>query len=103
MNDLTTTEYIWVAVGFIGQAIFGARFLLQWLYSEKHGRSLIPVAFWYCSIGGAIVLLAYAIHRQDPVFIMGQSLGFVVYSRNLLLIRREKLVQATGLPEDKSA
>lgn len=81
---------IWIAIGFIGQAIFTMRFVVQWLASERAKRSLIPVAFWFFSVGGGVVLLAYAIHRADPVFIAGQAGGLVVYGRNLWLIYREK-------------
>ena len=85
---MTVTQ--WVIIGFIGQAFFGARFIIQWIVSEKRGESTIPLAFWYCSIGGSIVLLTYAIHRQDPVFIVGQSLGSIIYIRNLILIDKKK-------------
>jgi lipid-A-disaccharide synthase-like uncharacterized protein len=77
-------------IGFVGQALFGARFIIQWVVSEKKGESTIPLAFWYCSIGGAVVLLTYAIYKQDPVFIVGQSLGSIVYVRNLILIDRKR-------------
>ncbi|HWQ10780.1 MAG TPA: lipid-A-disaccharide synthase N-terminal domain-containing protein, partial [Holophaga sp.] len=80
---------IWLAVGFVGQLLFSARFFLQWLVSEKHKRSIIPVSFWWFSIGGSAVLLAYAIRRADPVFILGQGSGFFIYLRNLWLIRKE--------------
>ena len=66
------------------------RFLLQWIASEKEKRSVVPTSFWWFSIGGAAILLAYAIYRADPVFILGQSLGFFIYARNLFLIRAEK-------------
>lgn len=85
---MTTNQ--WLIIGFVGQALFGARFIIQWIVSEKKGESTIPLSFWYCSIGGAIVLLTYAIHRQDPVFIIGQSLGSIVYVRNLVLIDRKR-------------
>ena len=85
----------WLIIGFIGQALFGARFIIQWVVSEKKRESTIPLAFWYCSIGGAVVLLTYAIHRQDPVFIVGQSLGSIVYIRNLILIDRKKKALAS--------
>ena len=77
-------------VGFAGQLVFTGRFALQWLYSEYKKRSVIPVGFWYLSLVGSALLLAYAIYRQDPVFILGQSFGFVVYLRNLQLIARNK-------------
>jgi lipid-A-disaccharide synthase-like uncharacterized protein len=86
-----TMESCWVAFGLIGQLLFTARFLVQWLSSERQGRSVIPVAFWYLSIGGAAILLTYAIYRRDPVFILGQSTGMSIYLRNLQMIRRQKL------------
>jgi len=85
-----TPEQIWVGIGFVGQAMFFMRFFVQWLASERERKSVIPLAFWYFSIGGVTVLLAYAIYRMDPVFILGQAGGFLVYARNLHLIRREK-------------
>ncbi len=88
------TPWLWLAIGFTGQALFSSRFIVQWLYSEKHGKSLIPIAFWYFSIAGGLTLLAYAIHKQDPVFIAGQAGGLLVYARNLWLIRREKREEA---------
>ena len=91
----------WLIIGFVGQALFGARFIIQWVVSEKKGESTIPLAFWYCSIGGAVVLLTYAIHRQDPVFIVGQSLGSIVYIRNLILIdRKKKALASTGVKNE---
>ena len=78
----------WLLVGFAGQAMFFSRFLLQWIVSERRGESVIPRGFWYLSLGGAALLLAYAIHRRDPVFIVGQCFGFVVYVRNLVLLGR---------------
>lgn len=93
-------ESLWLAVGFIGQLAFTGRFVLQWLYSEYKKRSLIPVGFWYLSIIGSALLLAYAIYRQDPVFIVGQSFGFIVYLRNLQLIAKLK-EQASGAVEQK--
>lgn len=80
----------WLLVGFSGQILFSLRFFVQWLASEKQKKSVIPVSFWYFSIAGSFLLLSYAIYRQDPVFILGQSMGFVIYIRNLVLIDREK-------------
>lgn len=85
-----TRETLWLALGLAGQLVFTGRFALQWLYSEYKKRSIIPVGFWYLSIVGSALLLAYAIYREDPVFILGQSFGFVVYLRNLQLIARHK-------------
>jgi lipid-A-disaccharide synthase-like uncharacterized protein len=86
----TQAELIWVLVGFGGQALFTARFIAQWIASERARRSVMPVAFWWFSIGGGAVLLAYAIHRADPVFILGQAMGLFIYVRNLWLIHAEK-------------
>jgi lipid-A-disaccharide synthase-like uncharacterized protein len=77
---------VWLAVGFAGQLVFTSRFLVQWIASERSGRSVVPAAFWWLSLGGAVLLLAYAIWRRDPVFILGQAFGFVVYARNLVLL-----------------
>ncbi len=85
-----TDEMLWISVGFLGQGLFSARFLVQWLQSERVKRSIIPNAFWYFSIAGGLTLLVYAIHRMDPVFIVGQASGLLIYSRNLYLIRLEK-------------
>jgi lipid-A-disaccharide synthase-like uncharacterized protein len=74
----------------MGQLLFSTRFVVQWLKSEKEKRSVIPTAFWYFSISGGIVLLTYALHKQDPVFILGQSLGLFIYMRNVQLIRKER-------------
>jgi lipid-A-disaccharide synthase-like uncharacterized protein len=79
---------MWMALGLVGQAVFGGRFLVQWVASERAGRSVIPHVFWYMSIIGSAILLAYAIDKRDPVFILGQSAGFAVYLRNLYLVRR---------------
>ncbi|WP_068081750.1 lipid-A-disaccharide synthase N-terminal domain-containing protein [Polycladidibacter stylochi] len=80
----------WVILGFIAQALFMMRFVVQWIASERVGKSIVPVAFWFFSIGGSLLLLIYSIKRQDPVFIAGQGLGMVIYFRNLWLIYREK-------------
>jgi lipid-A-disaccharide synthase-like uncharacterized protein len=79
-----------VAVGFFGQAMFSMRFLIQWISSEKRRKSVIPIAFWYFSVAGGATLLAYAIHRLDPVFIVGQAAGLLVYARNLYFIKIRK-------------
>ena len=81
-------ETLWIVLGLLGQALFTLRFLVQWLRSEREQRSVVPVAFWYLSLGGGLVLLLYAIHRRDPVFTLGQATGLVVYLRNLRLIHR---------------
>lgn len=83
-----TPETLWIIVGFVGQSLFFMRFFVQWLASEKAGRSVIPHAFWYFSMLGGITLFAYALWRQDPVFIIGQSTGLFIYARNLYFLRK---------------
>jgi lipid-A-disaccharide synthase-like uncharacterized protein len=85
---------LWLGLGLLGQAIFGSRFVVQWISSERAGESVIPIAFWYLSLGGALLLLTYAIYRRDPVFIIGQSVGGFIYARNLALIARKR--QSSG-------
>ena len=87
---MSNNEYIWLAVGLLGQGIFSARFIIQWLVSEKEKKSIIPVAFWYLSLVGGLTLLLYALYKRDPVFIIGQFSGIFIYSRNLFLIHRER-------------
>ena len=81
---------VWIALGFAGQGLFSMRFFVQWMASEKKKKSVIPMAFWYFSIAGGCTLLAYAIHRKDPVFIVGQAGGLLIYLRNLVLIFKER-------------
>ena len=95
LNTLGPRDMVWIGIGFLGQFLFMMRFLWQWIQSERQKRSIIPIAFWYFSLAGGMTLFIYAIHRRDPVFITGQSLGLIVYTRNLLLIRRER---RTGRP-----
>ncbi len=90
--DLTT----WVLIGFVGQALFSLRFIVQWLSSEKRGRSYLPHAFWWFSLGGGLTLFAYALHREDPVFILGQGVGIFIYMRNLQLIFRDRKNQGAA-------
>ena len=86
----------WIILGFIGQAMFTLRFLIQWIASEKRKESVIPASFWYFSLGGGLILLAYAIHRTDPVFILAYLPGNFIYFRNLYLMRRKQ--QSVQLP-----
>jgi len=80
----------WLVLGFMAQALFAARFWVQWIASEKAGKSIVPLLFWYLSISGSLLLLIYSIYRKDPVFILGQATGIFIYTRNLYLIKREK-------------
>lgn len=78
----------WVVLGLTGQLVFASRMMLQWIASERRGESIVPETFWWLSLLGGVLLLLYAIHRADPVFMLGQSTGVVVYARNLILLRR---------------
>ena len=89
-------EKFWLALGFSAQAVFASRFLVQWIASERAGRSIVPTAFWFLSMGGGLLLLTYAIYRKDPVFILGQASGLFIYSRNLILVFREKRAVAAS-------
>lgn len=89
----------WTAVGFTGQLFFSMRFIVQWIASERVRKSVVPVAFWYFSMFGGATLFIYAIHREDPVFILGQGMGLVIYARNLYFVIREhkeKKLMASG-------
>ena len=83
-----TTEHVWVGVGLLGQALFSARFIVQWIASERRKASVVPREFWYLSLAGALVTLTYAIYRRDPVFILGYAPGLFIYARNLYFIHK---------------
>lgn len=86
----TGVEIAWLGIGLFAQGMFSARFLVQWIASERVRRSIVPEAFWYFSFAGGAMLLAYAIHRREPVFALGQGFGLVVYARNIYFLWREK-------------
>lgn len=91
---------LWIALGFLAQAMFTGRFMIQWIASERARKSVVPVAFWTFSLLGGSLLLVYALHRKDPVFIIGQAAGLLIYTRNLMLISGEKkraLAETDGL------
>jgi len=91
LQNVFFLELNWgLLLGYTGQSLFGMRFVVQWLASERVGRSVMPVAFWFFSIGGGVLLLAYALYKRDPVFIIGQGLGLFVYLRNLYFVFRER-------------
>ena len=91
-------ELVWLGVGFLAQALFSARFLIQWIASERVRKSIVPEAFWYFSAGGGAMLLAYAIYRRDPVFILGQAFGLLVYARNIYFIWNERRSESRAEP-----
>ncbi len=90
------TDASWTALGLFGQLVFTMRFVVQWIASEKQGKSVIPVHFWFISIAGGIILLVYSIWLRNPVFILGQSFGCFVYFRNLMLLAKEKKAARAG-------
>lgn len=96
LQKLHNPETLWLIVGFTGQFFFTMRFLVQWIASERARKSITPKSFWYFSIVGSFLLLSYAVYRADPVFMMGQMFGFIVYFRNLVLIEKER-VQNEGI------
>ena len=97
------TATAWLVIGFLGQAFFSMRFLVRWIFSERQRKSIIPVAFWYFSILGGATLLAYAIYREDPVFIAGQGAGLLIYSRNLYFIWRERKTNGAKAAAEEAA
>lgn len=100
IHSISIPEWIVLTFGFAGQALFSARFLIQWIASERSRKSVVPVLFWYFSLGGGVTLFLYALYREDPVFMLGQGFGLVVYLRNLALIRKEKHAGERLLPPD---
>ena len=92
---LTLIEGIWLGIGFFGQCLFFSRWIIQWIASERKAESQMPIAFWYMSLLGGLIILAYAIHRRDPVFIAGQGIGTFVYLRNLMLIYKNRRQMAS--------
>jgi lipid-A-disaccharide synthase-like uncharacterized protein len=100
IHDISIPEWLVLAFGFGGQALFSARFLIQWIASERSRKSVVPVLFWYFSLGGGVTLFLYSLYRQDPVFMLGQGFGLVVYVRNLWLIHQEKQAGERLLPPD---
>jgi lipid-A-disaccharide synthase-like uncharacterized protein len=85
---------LWLTIGFLGQAVFTARFLAQWVASERRRDSVVPVVFWWLSLAGGLILLSYAVHNQDPVISVGQSMGVFIYLRNLMLVARKQRKEA---------
>ena len=96
--DIILTFDLWVIIGFIGQFMFTMRFVMQWLASEKVQKSVIPVSFWFFSIAGGLIVFAYALHKKDPVFIVGQGAGLLIYVRNLYFVIAER--KKSSLPPE---
>lgn len=88
--SLSFMESIWLGIGFFGQGLFFSRWIIQWIASERNAESHMPIAFWYMSLAGGLIVLSYAIYRRDPVFIAGQGIGSFVYLRNLILIHKKQ-------------
>lgn len=82
-------QTLWIGAGLAGQALFGVRFLVQWLYSEARGQSLIPPVFWYLSVAGGVILLSYAIHQREAVFIIGEAVTLAIFLRNVIMLRKQ--------------
>ncbi len=98
---MPTSDLIWLGIGLVGQCLFMMRFIVQWIHSERHQQSLIPVSFWYLSLSGGLIVLAYGVHRADPVIILGQLPGTIVYTRNLMLLQRNAK-REKSLQQEKS-
>ena len=88
IQGMQHVDLLWLGIGLVGQCLFMMRFIVQWIHSERHGQSLIPISFWYLSLLGGVIVLAYGVHKLDPVIILGQLPGTIVYTRNLVLIHR---------------
>ena len=98
LHDVFIGNADWgILVGYVAQIFFAMRFVVQWIASERAGRSVVPMAFWWFSIGGGLLLLAYAVTRRDPVFIVGQAFGVFVYARNLYWVLRDRGTGATAM------
>tara|TARA_R110002073_G_scaffold112989_1_gene249962 strand:- start:176 stop:514 length:339 start_codon:yes stop_codon:yes gene_type:complete len=95
-TGIGSTPWYWWVIGFGGQLVFASRFWVQWLASERAKKSVMPISFWWLSISGGLLSLCYAIYREDPVFIMGQVTGSVIYARNLMLIRESRRREAAA-------
>ena len=91
-----TSEKIWLGIGFLAQLMFSMRFIVQWIASERARRSIVPETFWYFSVVGGAMLFAYAIYRLDPVFMLGQGMGLIIYARNIYFIRAHNKSIANG-------
>jgi lipid-A-disaccharide synthase-like uncharacterized protein len=98
-----TTEILWLGLGFTAQLLFATRFIVQWIASEKARRSIVPETFWYFSLAGGLLLFCYAIYRLDPVFMLGQGAGLLIYSRNIQMIWRSRAAEGQHAPARSAA
>jgi lipid-A-disaccharide synthase-like uncharacterized protein len=98
-----TTEILWLCLGFLAQLLFATRFLVQWIASEKARRSIVPETFWYFSFAGGFLLFCYAIYRLDPVFMLGQGTGLLIYARNIQMIWRARTTATQSVPVRSAA
>ncbi|MBD8897902.1 lipid-A-disaccharide synthase N-terminal domain-containing protein [Rhodanobacter sp. DHG33] len=94
-------QSVWLGIGLLGQTLFGARFVVQWLHSEILGKSRFPRMFWQISVVAGVLILSYAIHRRDPVFISGEAMTLMIFCRNLQLVSRKVPAKTAG--ENRSA
>ena len=101
--NTSTTEMVWLTVGFAAQLMFSMRFIVQWIASERARQSIVPEVFWYFSFAGGAMLFAYAVYRVDPVFILGQGTGLLIYARNIHFIWRQKRTNAEEQRSQKFA
>jgi lipid-A-disaccharide synthase-like uncharacterized protein len=98
LHDIFIGNFDWaILLGYVAQTLFAMRFVVQWIASERAGRSVVPTTFWVFSIGGGLMLLGYAIYRKDPVFIIGQGFGVFVYLRNMYWVMRDRGSGATAM------
>lgn len=102
LSGMGSVDVAWLVIGLLGQTMFMMRFVVQWIHSERHQQSVIPVSFWYLSLIGGLTVLAYGLHRAEPVIILGQLPGTLVYTRNLMLIHREKRAFRADMPPEKA-
>jgi lipid-A-disaccharide synthase-like uncharacterized protein len=93
-HRMSVSDIEWLVLGLLGQLLFMTRFIIQWIHSERHQKSLVPVSFWYLSLFGSIIVLGYGIHKVEPVIIFGQLPGSFIYLRNLMLIKKVGLIKS---------
>ena len=101
--NTSTSELVWLAIGFAAQLMFSMRFIIQWIASERAQQSIVPEVFWYFSFAGGLMLFAYALYRVDPVFILGQGTGLLIYARNIHFIWRDKSRKSSDAETTKVA